>query len=74
MTAEGASYLSPDEWQELIWLMKDAQDRRLPPPEERRLREVLSLRDPLARDMPWDELVDFGLVVLGGYFMLKLMN
>lgn len=64
-------YVSPSEWRELILIMKDAQYVRPPPAQERRLRELLALRNVKASTMTWDDLLSFALVVVGGHFLAK---
>jgi hypothetical protein len=61
--------LHPAEWRELSSLLRDARYVPLPPLRERRLRELLCLRDRAAADMEWHDLKEFGLVVLGVHIL-----
>ena len=69
-----AGYLAPGEWQELTALLQDARYRRLPPDRERRLRELVAKRDGHAGDLAWEDLVKLGLIILGGYFLVKALK
>ena len=68
------SNLAPVEWRELQVLMQQARYRRLAPGPELRLRELLGKRDARAPQMAWPDLVSFGMVVLGAYFMVKAFS
>lgn len=63
------SDLWPQEWDELMALMRRARYVRLEPLGERRLRELLAIRNPLAATMEWYDLVKFGLVVIGVHYI-----
>jgi hypothetical protein len=60
--------LRPEEWAELYDLMRRGRYVRLDPLGERRLRELLSVRNPLAATMEWYDLVKFGLVAVGVHY------
>jgi len=66
--------LRPEEWQELVDLMQKARYVRPDPLRERRLRELLALRDREALEMAWHDLREFGLVVLGVHFIRKIYS
>ena len=53
--------------------MLEARRRRPAPLVERRLRELLGHKDRRAADMPWEDLREFALVVLGGHFLAKAL-
>jgi hypothetical protein len=67
-------HLTGPEWQELILLMQEARYRHLAAPQERRLRELVAKRDGNTQDLAWDDLVKLGLVILGGYFIVKALG
>jgi hypothetical protein len=69
-----AGFLTPFEWQELASLMQGARYRHLPPEQERRLRELVAKRDGAASALDWDDLVKVGLIILGGYFLIKALK
>ena len=62
------------EWREFIDIMMVAQYGRPPLAQERRLRELLAVRQPEATTMPWDLLVTLAMNVVGHYFMLMFRD
>jgi hypothetical protein len=65
--------LSPDEWDDLQALLRQARRGRLAWNDESRLRHLVSKQNPGAQSLPWEGLVDAGLVIVGLYALQRAL-